>query len=441
MILSGPRVVLPQGIGPATIHIRDGLIEQVERGKETRAPGVEHFPDHVLLPGLVDSHVHVNEPGHTDWEGFATAGDAAVAGGITTIVDMPLNSLPVTVDADALELKRADALSGCRADFAFWGGVIPGGERNLEPLVAAGARGFKAFLCPSGLDEFPPADEETLRNAMRFVARLGLPLLVHAEDPQVLARAFVDAVPRDPASAAGWAATRPPEAEVRAVQRLVELSMETGARVHVVHVSAAGTLAVLAAARAEGVAITAETCPHYLTFTINDVEDGDTRFKCAPPLRSDADRTALWEALRDGTLDLVASDHSPCPPSLKRPGDFETAWGGIASLQLGLPAVWTGARERGFGLEDVAGWMARAPAELAGLERKGALAAGCDADIVLFDPEQTFVVEPAMLKHRHRETAWQGRTLRGTVKRTWRRGRVVFDDGKWPGIRDGREAG
>ena len=440
MILSSLRVVTPKGIGPAAIHVRDGRIESIVPDEVAGGEDGEHFGDLVLLPGLVDTHVHVNEPGRTEWEGFATAGDAAAAGGITTLVDMPLNSHPCTVDAPALNGKREDASSGCRADFAFWGGLTPDSLPDLAPLADAGARGFKAFLCPSGLEEFPPCDEATLRTAMTWLATRGLPMLVHAEDAGVLAAADDTDSREHPASFTRWAATRSVEAETAAVDRMIRLARETGAHVHVVHVSAGETVRRIAAAREAGVRVTAETCPHYLTFTADDVGDGDTRFKCAPPLRGEDDRHALWEGLRVGGLDLVASDHSPCPASMKPAGDFPGAWGGIASLQIGLPAVWSGARRHGLDLVDVARWMSERPAALAGLERKGALEPGKDADLVLFDPDESFVVSGRDLHHRHPETAWEGRRLTGVVRKTWQRGELVYADGEFVGPRRGREA-
>jgi allantoinase len=403
--------------------VRDGRIATVAPyGEELAAVRtVAVDDDAVLLPGLVDSHVHVNEPGRTEWEGFATATAAAAAGGITTIVDMPLNSLPPTVDVDALATKRAAAAGRVHVDVAFWGGAVPGSLGRLRALHDAGVAGVKCFLLDSGVPEFPPLDTAQLRTALAELAGFDGLLIAHAEDP-----ATIDAAP----AAAGrdyrdFARSRPPEAETLAVTGLIEAARATGARVHVVHVSAAEVLPLLRAAVADGVRITAETCPHYLTLATEDVPAGATEAKCCPPVRERANRELLWDGLRSGTLGCVVSDHSPCPPELKRfdTGDFGTAWGGISSLQLSLPLVWTGARERGSTLPDVVRWMAEGPARLAGLAGKGRIAAGFDADLVAFAPDETFVVDPTRLRHRHAVSPYAGRTLHGVVRTTWVRGR------------------
>lgn len=396
--------------------------------------------DALVLPGFVDTHVHVNEPGRTAWEGFATATDAAAAGGVTTIVDMPLNCSPVTCSVSALEAKRESATGKLRVDVGFWGGVVPGNAADLAGLAAAGVLGFKCFLVGSGLDEFPPVGEADLRPAMRELARLGLPLLAHAEAPGPIAAA-ARGRPGTSASYADWLASRPPEAEVEAVRLLVRLAGETGCAVHVVHVSAHQCLPVIAAAKDAGLPVTAETCPHYLTFEAAEIPAGSTLFKCAPPIREADNRERLWEGLEGGTLDLVASDHSPCPPADRAldTGDYFAAWGGIASLQLGPRAVWTEARHRGIAPERLVEWMAEAPARLAGLEdRKGRIAAGFDADLVVFEPDAEFVVQAGRLFDRHCLTPYEGRSLRGEVRRTWVGGRLVFADGELTGERGGR---
>jgi allantoinase len=367
--------------------------------------------------------VHVNEPGRTDWEGFTTATRAAASGGITTIVDMPLNSIPPTVDVPALRVKRAAAAGQCHVDVGFWGGAVPAHIDDLAPLVAAGAFGAKAFLADSGVGEFPPLDERSLEAALAALAPTGAPLLVHAEDPATLAAA----PPPAGASYRRYLASRPPEAEVRAVARLLEIARRVGGRIHLVHLSAAQSLPLLRAARAQGVAVSAETCPHYLVLAAEDVPDADPRFKCAPPVREAANREQLWAGLRDGTLDMVVSDHSPAPPQLKAvdTGDLATAWGGISSLQLGLPLVWTAAQTRGHTLVDVARWMATRPAQRAGLAGKGRLAVGYDADLVAFAPQQTWTVDAHRLAHRHPLTPYDGWALQGVVRRTWLRGQPV----------------
>jgi allantoinase len=374
--------------------------------------------DEVLLPGLVDTHVHVNEPGRTSWEGFASATAAAAAGGVTTIVDMPLNSIPPTCDLPALQAKRARAAANCAVDVGFWGGAIPGNLADLRPLHEAGAIGFKCFLLPSGVEEFPPLDRAGLLAAMAEIASFDGLLIAHAEDAESVREAPADRTYRS------FLASRPAVAEGRAVETLLDAARRTGCRTHIVHLSSAATLPVLAEARAEGLAITAETCPHYLTFAAEEIADGATEFKCCPPIRDEANRELLWQGLTDGLIDCVVSDHSPCLPELKR-GDFGAAWGGIASLQLGLPAVWTQARSRDVPLTELAGWLAERPAALAGLPGKGRLAVGADADLCVFAPDEWFVVEPARLKQRHPITPYAGRRLSGVVRRTWLRGQQV----------------
>jgi allantoinase len=421
LVVRARSVVLPEGIRAAAVHTEAGRITGVTGYDDAPADAVTLAEDEVLLPGLVDSHVHVNEPGRTEWEGFATATRAAAAGGITTIVDMPLNSIPPTVDVAALHVKREAAGAQVAVDVAFWGGAVPGNVEQLRPLAEAGVVGFKCFLLDSGVPEFPPLDDAGLRAALTEIASFDGLLIAHAEDPDVIAAA----PPAQGPSYARFLASRPGQAEETAIGRLVAAARDTGARVHVVHLADADSLALLRRARAEGVRITAETCPHYLTFAAEEVPDGATSFKCCPPIREAAHREALWAALADGEIDLVVSDHSPCTPELKRldVGDFALAWGGIASLQVALPAVWTGARARGIGLEQVVRWMAAAPARLAGLRGKGAIAVGGDADLVAFAPEERFTV--GELRHRNPVTPYTGRSLTGVVRRTWLRGEPV----------------
>jgi allantoinase len=443
-ILLSSRTVTPEGVRDAAVVVREGRIAAIEPGPGAarRYPPEQlvELGDAWLLPGLVDTHVHVNQPGRTEWGGFRAVTRAAAAGGVTTLVDMPLNSIPATSSAAALRVKLAAASrTARRVDYGFWGGLVPGNAGSagvLEKLAGAGALGFKCFLVPSGVDEFEPVTEAHLRAAMPVIARLGLPLLVHAELPGPI-EAAIAAAPAgaDPRRYATWLASRPPEAEVEAIRLVLRLCNQTGCAVHVVHLSAAEALPDLIRARGRGLPVTVETCPHYLTFDAESIPDGATAFKCAPPLRARANRERLWEALAAGHIDLVASDHSPCPPGLKRleSGDFMAAWGGIASLELGLAALWTEARARGFTPEHLARWMSERPARLAGLaERKGRIAVGAEADFVEWDADAEWTVEPSKLHQRSPVTPYAGRVLRGVVRRAYVRGQVVFDSGQFP---------
>ncbi|MFJ8228775.1 allantoinase AllB [Streptomyces sp. NPDC094448] len=418
------RVVTPDGTRPALITVRGGRIDAILPYDTVPPPGcpLEDAGDDAVLPGLVDTHVHVNDPGRTEWEGFRSATRAAAAGGITTLLDMPLNSLPPTTTVEHLRVKQAVAGPAAHVDTGFWGGAIPGNTDELRPLHNAGVFGFKCFLSPSGVEEFPHLDREHLARAMERITDFGGLLIVHAEDPRHLAA--------EPSGGryADFLASRPRDAENAAVETLVSLARELDARVHVLHLSSAGALPLIARAKAEGIRITAETCPHFLTLTAEEVPDGATEFKCCPPIRESANQDALWAGLADGTIDCIVSDHSPCTENLKTP-DFGSAWGGISSLQLGLPAVWTEARRRGHRLDDIVRWMSAGPARLAGLGRKGALEPGRDADFAILADDETFTVDPARLHHRNRVTAYAGRTLAGTVRSTWLRGVRIATDG------------
>ena len=489
LVVRSHHVILPEGERAAALHIAGGVIERIVEYDSDDPTGAKVFnvPDLVISPGLVDTHVHINEPGRSEWEGFDTATRAAAAGGVTTLVDMPLNSAPATTCVAALHAKVNAARAQCHVDVGFWGGVVPGNAEEIDALVDAGVRGFKCFLVPSGVDEFPAVTENDLRQALPILARRDVPLLVHAE---IIADGGLRIADSNPQSAihnrqsyASYLATRPPAMELEAIRLMVRLAEEFRTRVHIVHVSSAEGVEAIAGARAAWVPITAETCPHYLTFAADEIPDGATEYKCAPPIREAAHRQALWDGLASGALDLVATDHSPAPPVLKTPGDFSRAWGGIASLELSLPAAWTAymaAVARGFpsslkrrqtaedlaevgrsgdrgralryaqgapgqsrderavprlsanvqsaALVDLARWMSAAPAALAGLgDRKGRIAEGLDADLVVWDPDVEFSVEAKQLQQRHKLTPYAGRSLFGTVLTTFVRGERVWD--------------
>ncbi|HET6988692.1 MAG TPA: allantoinase AllB [Kribbella sp.] len=430
LLIRGRRVVRTAGETACAVGVRDGQIVAIAP-YDADLPAARQFElsdDEVLLPGLVDSHVHVNDPGRTEWEGFTTATRAAAAGGVTTIIDMPLNSIPPTCDVPALELKRKTALPQAYVDIGFWGGAIPDNVPELRPLHEAGVFGFKCFLLHSGVDEFPPLEQSQVEDAMAEISEFDGLLIVHAES----AHRIDHAPPPDGASYSAFLRSRPRVAENAAVVEVILLARQSGCRVHILHVSSAEVLPIIARARDTGVRITAETCPHYLTFAAEDIPDGATQYKCCPPIREAANRELLWEGLRDGTIDLVVSDHSPSTIDLKHldTGDFGTAWGGIASLQLGLPAVWTEARRRGFTLTDVARWMSAAPAAQVGLQTKGRIEIGSDADFCVLAPDDTFVVDAQSLQHKNAITPYDGRTLDGVVRSTWLRGdRVDIEAG------------
>ena len=429
------RVLLNGRTAPATVRVEAGRITAIDA--EVHDLRAADLGDDVLMAGLVDAHVHINEPGRTEWEGFATATRAAAAGGVTTLVDMPLNSIPVTTTLEALHEKIAATEGKLFVDVGFWGGVIPGNAGELSAMARAGARGFKCFLCPSGIDDFPRSTGEDLRIAMPILQAAGVPLLVHAELEAELASAEMDS---NPASYRTYLHSRPKEWEDNAVAMIVDLVRTTGCAAHIVHLSSASALPIVRAAKAEGLPLTAETCPHYLCLTAEEVPDGATAYKCAPPIREAANRDALWAALAAGTLDFVVTDHSPCTPGLKRPetGNFLEAWGGIASLQLGLRSVWTEARRRGYSLGDIARWMSAGPAKLAGFTDRGALRVGARADLVRWRPESVGVVDPVALFHRHPITPYAGRTLDGAVVDVWLGGHRIVAGGLPLGEATGR---
>ncbi|MGA1983990.1 MAG: allantoinase AllB [Acidobacteriaceae bacterium] len=440
------RVVTPQGTRRAALLLQDGpagVIRAVcDLGDLPADAEVVDFGERALLPGLVDSHVHINEPGRTEWEGFATATRAAAAGGYTTLVDMPLNCLPETTTVAALELKRQAAAGQCLVDWAAWGGAVADNQEHLLPLARAGVAGFKCFLIYPGCDGFTMIDREQLEHALPLIAQSRLPLLVHAELAGPIDAATANLRAADWREYATYLASRPDQAELEAIRLMIQLCRRYAFRLHIVHLSTAQALRELQAARAEGLPITVETCPHYLHFAAEEIADGATLLKCAPPIRGAGNRAALWQGLRAGIIDLIVTDHSPCPPAMKHADDgrFDLAWGGIASLSVALPVVWTDASRRGFLLDDIARWMSAAPAALAGLSaRAGALQAGREANFVVFDSEAEFVVAPERLHDRHAISPYVGETLRGVVEAAYLRGQPVYRAGEFIAGAHGRE--
>lgn len=437
LVIRTKRFVSTTSVAPASVHISDGCVEKIGAwDAETSAVETIDYGDLVVMPGNVDAHVHVNEPGRTEWEGYETATRAAAAGGVTTIVDMPLNSIPPTTTLAGFEEKLSAAKGQCTVDVAFWGGVVPGNASELEPLVRKGVRGFKCFLIHSGVDEFPHVTEDDLRLAMPEIERLDSVLLVHAEVGGPIDAAAASLAGLDHREYETFLKSRPSEAETQAIAMMIGLARETGCRTHIVHLSSADALPMLRAAKAEGVPITAETCPHYLTFAAEEIPDGATHFKCCPPVRERENREKLWDAIADGSIEMVVSDHSPCTPALKlqESGDFMDAWGGISALQFGLPVMWTALRKRGLALQDLTRLMAEQPALLAGLDtRKGRLQVGYDADIVVWDPSADFVVDPELIFHRHKLTPYSGMEIFGKVEVTYSRGKKVFENGAFTG--------
>jgi allantoinase len=443
--LSSSRVVLPDGVRPAALRLKDGRIAEI---LPAPPPGsvVTDFGARVIAPGLVDCHVHINEPGRTEWEGFATATRAAAAGGVTTLVDMPLNCLPVTTTRAALAQKLEACRSQCFVDVGFWGGVVPGNARDLPELAAGGVLGCKAFLVHSGIDEFPNATEPDLRRAMPILRDHGLPLLAHAEldlgtAPHRGAPQSADPHAPDPHAYGSFLESRPPEWEDAAIALLIELCRETRCHVHIVHLSAALCLDRIRAAKDEGLPLSVETCPHYLCLEAEQVPRDATEYKCAPPIRDHKNREALWQGLLDGVIDFVITDHSPCTPELKRRGggNFHEAWGGIASLQLGLCNLWTEARQRGASLAQLSHWLSGAPAQFAGLgSEKGVLRAGRSADLLIWDPDEKYRVESSRLFFRHKLSPYLGRDVYGRVHQTRLAGQIIFDGTGHPGEPTGK---
>lgn len=437
LVLKSRRVVMPDGMRAACIGLKNGQITAVlPIDAPTDSPVID-VGDRAILPGVIDPHVHINEPGRTDWEGFDTATKAALAGGLTTLVDMPLNSAPVTTSVASLDLKRAATQGQLHTNVGFWGGVVPGNAAEIEPLIAAGVLGFKAFLTHSGIDDFPNATEEDLRQVMPLLVRHKLPLLVHCE----LSEDNDEWKKNDRRSYANYLASRPKAWEDEAIAMMIRLCEEFNCPVHIVHLSSANSIATIAAAKARGLPLTVETGQHYLYFNAEDIADGQTQFKCAPPIREKANNDQLWAALQSGIIDFVATDHSPAPPDLKQlvSGDFTTAWGGIASLQLALPVLWTAARQRGASLNDLARWLSENPAKLIGQSRKrGQIAVGFEADLIVLDPEKSFVVSEEMIQHKHKVSPYICQQLWGVVEQTFLRGKRVYEHPNFTQLNQGQ---
>jgi allantoinase len=425
LVIRSSRIVSGDGESPGLVLVSGGRIAAVEPlATEVRAEREVRLRDEeVLLPGLVDTHVHICDPGHAGWEGFDTATRAGAAGGITTLVDMPLDSVPVTVTAAALEEKLRAARGRCHVDVGFWGGVIPANLGQLAELHRAGVLGFKCFLADTGCDDFPPVSAGEMTEALRRLRVLGSPLLVHAES----AEAAASVPPASGPQYARYLASRPRGLENLAIAQVIEAARCAGGRAHIVHLSSSDALPMLASARRDGVPVSAETCPHYLAIAAEEIADGQTAYKCSPPIREAANRELLWQGLQNGIIDLIASDHSPCAPEMKHldSGDFGAAWAGISSLQLALPVVWTQARNRGLPLSAVVRWMAEHPARLAGLAHKGRISVGCDADFSVFAPDEQFTVDASRLYHRHPVTPYRGQRLSGVVRAAFVRGQLA----------------
>ena len=427
--ISSQRVVTPEGENPATILIKgEKILDVVGYQNIPEGCHTEDLGNDVVMPGLVDAHVHINEPGRTDWEGFETATKAAASGGITTLVDMPLNCIPVTTTVDALHQKISSTRNKLYVDCGFYGGLIPECINEIEPLAEAGVLGFKTFMSHSGIHEFPKKSEKDLENALPLLAQQGIPLLAHAELESCIQ------TEKDPYTYNGYLATRPKSWENNAIKLLIKLCRKFQTPVHIVHLSSADILPEIAQARSEGLPLSVESCPHYLHLTAENISDGDTRFKCAPPIREAENRLKLWQGLQSGIIDFITSDHSPCTPELKKlsEGNFNHAWGGISSLQLNLSIIWTECRSRGFSRSHLSNWMSLAPAKFIGMDhQKGQISPGCDADLICWDPDASFIVKPSMINFKNKLTPYEDEKLFGVVKKTFLRGEKVYENGKF----------
>lgn len=434
--LKSSNVATPDGVRDAFIIIKNGRIKKISDCPESVDCEVEDFGKKFILPGLVDTHVHINEPGHTEWEGFESATKSAAAGGITTLIDMPLNSIPVTTSAASFKKKIDSAKNKLFVDCGFYGGIIPGNAGNLEELIQNGVMGLKAFLIHSGLNDFPNVTEADLRIAFEkiksFEKAADIPLLFHAELDPVNDNSFSKKKYSE-ANYRTFLESRPKEFENKAIELLINLCREFKNHIHIVHLSSSDGIEMIAKAKAEGLKVTTETCPHYLFFSSDKISDNDTRFKCTPPIRDNENREKLWSGIRSGVIDFIVSDHSPCSPELKflEEGDFEKAWGGISSLQLGLSIVMTEAEKHGLQLKDVSELMSTKPAEFAGLGNiKGKIKTGYDADLVVFDPDKKNITDVSKLFHKNKPIPYEGLELKGEVVCTYLRGEKIFENGK-----------
>jgi allantoinase len=439
--IKSDRVITPAGTEKAIVLIKDGKVTDVVSEMPDGDFPITDVGNKVVMPGIIDPHVHINEPGRTDWEGFDTATKAAIAGGITTLVDMPLNSSPVTTTVKAFDEKIKATKGQLHTNCGFWGGIIPGNEKEIEPLIEKGILGFKAFLTHSGIDEFPNVTEGDLRKAMPIIAKHGLPLLVHCElsDPTHLPIAI--GTPLTTRLYSDYLASRPKKWEDDAIALMIRLCEEFNCRVHIVHLSSADSIEQIAKAKQKGLPLTVETGQHYLFFNAEDIKDGQTQFKCAPPIREKVNNEKLWLALKDGIIDFVATDHSPSPPAMKEmiSGDFMKAWGGISSIQFALPVLWTAAKKRDCSLNDISKWLCENPAILPGLQGRnrktflpaGRIQKGYDADLVVWDPDQRFTVTEDIIQHKHKITPYLNEELFGVVEQTYLKGEKVFDKGEF----------
>lgn len=437
LIIKGNNILTPDGLRPAVVVVRDGSIYSVSETLPENAVTIVDIGNSILMPGIIDPHVHINEPGRTDWEGFETATKAAVAGGVTTLIDMPLNASPVTTSVKALEEKIQAATPQLHCNCGYWGGIIPGNTHEIEGLVHKGVTGFKAFLTHSGIEDFPNVTAADLEMAMPIIARHQLPLLVHCELMPDLQYPLQD----NKRSYRQYMASRPSLWEQAAIALMIHLCELYRCQVHIVHLSAAAAIETIRVAKQKGLPLTVETGQHYLYFNAEEIPDGNTSFKCAPPIRERENNAQLWDALKAGIIDFVATDHSPCPPELKQleTGDFTQAWGGIASLQLALPALWTAGKDRGITIPQIARWLCENPAILTGLQhKKGKIAEGYDADLVVWDPEKSFTVNAEDLYHKHKLTPYLNERLFGVVEQTYLKGIKVFDQGNFPHTHQGK---